>query len=157
MIGLAINPQNASIVRAVTAMGRSLQMRVVAEGVETDNEVKILLDLDCDEIQGYLIARPMPAGGVGQFLEADGNAVSESMIARRTVRLERIHQQDGRPRRREASSSHGAGDRGPAGPTPGPARAVHWKAPAPRYGGFWLRRRRSAGEHSACPGPLAAA
>jgi diguanylate cyclase (GGDEF)-like protein/PAS domain S-box-containing protein len=67
---LATNPQNASIVRAVAAMGRSLEMRVVAEGVETDHDADMLLDLDCDEIQGYLIARPMPAGDVGAFLDA---------------------------------------------------------------------------------------
>jgi EAL domain-containing protein (putative c-di-GMP-specific phosphodiesterase class I) len=51
-------------------MGRSLEMRVVAEGVETDHDADMLLDLDCDEIQGYLIARPMPAGDVGAFLDA---------------------------------------------------------------------------------------
>jgi diguanylate cyclase (GGDEF)-like protein/PAS domain S-box-containing protein len=66
---LATNPQNASIVRAVAAMGRSLEMRVVAEGVETDHDADMLLDLDCDEIQGYLIARPMPASDVGAFLD----------------------------------------------------------------------------------------
>lgn len=62
-------PQSASIVGAVAAMGRSLHMRVVAEGVETDHEADMLLDLECDEIQGYLIARPMPAAEVGGFLE----------------------------------------------------------------------------------------
>jgi EAL domain-containing protein (putative c-di-GMP-specific phosphodiesterase class I) len=66
---LGHNPQNASIVRAVAAMGRSLHMRVVAEGVETDHEANILNDLDCDEIQGYLIARPMPAREVEAFLD----------------------------------------------------------------------------------------
>jgi diguanylate cyclase (GGDEF)-like protein len=66
---LGRNPQNASIVRAVAAMGRSLHMRVVAEGVETDHEADILNDLDCDEIQGYLIARPMPAREVEAFLD----------------------------------------------------------------------------------------
>jgi EAL domain-containing protein (putative c-di-GMP-specific phosphodiesterase class I) len=50
-------------------MGRSLHMRVVAEGVETDHEADILNDLDCDEIQGYLIARPMPAREVEAFLD----------------------------------------------------------------------------------------
>jgi EAL domain-containing protein (putative c-di-GMP-specific phosphodiesterase class I) len=65
---LATNPQNESIVRAVAAMGRSLHMRVVAEGVETDREADILKGLDCDEIQGYLIARPMPAHDVVTFL-----------------------------------------------------------------------------------------
>jgi diguanylate cyclase (GGDEF)-like protein len=75
---LGHNPQNASIVRAVAAMGRSLQMRVVAEGVETDHEADILNDLDCDEIQGYLIARPMPAREVEAFL--DGHV---EIVARR--------------------------------------------------------------------------
>ena len=65
---LGQNPQNASIVRAVAAMGRSLHMRVVAEGVETDHEADILQDLECDEIQGYLIAKPMPADDVESFL-----------------------------------------------------------------------------------------
>jgi diguanylate cyclase len=65
---LADKPQNVSIVRAVAAMGRSLQMRVVAEGVETDHEAEMLQGLACDEIQGYLIARPMPAGEVSGFL-----------------------------------------------------------------------------------------
>ena len=69
---LATNPQNASIVRAVAAMGRSLQMRVVAEGVETNAEADILRGLDCDEIQGYLIARPMAQGDVGGFLAGVG-------------------------------------------------------------------------------------
>jgi diguanylate cyclase (GGDEF)-like protein/PAS domain S-box-containing protein len=65
---LASNPQNASIVRAVAAMGRSLHMRVVAEGVETDYEADLLTGLDCDEIQGYLISRPMRPGDVAMFL-----------------------------------------------------------------------------------------
>jgi diguanylate cyclase (GGDEF)-like protein/PAS domain S-box-containing protein len=65
---LAEKPQNVSIVRAVAAMGRSLQMRVVAEGVETDHEAELLKGLACDEIQGYLIARPMPASEVQRFL-----------------------------------------------------------------------------------------
>ncbi|HUF69862.1 MAG TPA: EAL domain-containing protein [Longimicrobiales bacterium] len=78
---LATNAQNASIVRAVAAMGRSLEMRVVAEGVETDHDADMLLDLDCDEIQGYLIACPMPAGDVGAFLDARPVASrSSSMI-----------------------------------------------------------------------------
>jgi len=60
--------QNASIVRAVASMGRSLQMRVVAEGVETQGQAKLLRELDCDELQGYLISRPMPAEDIEAFL-----------------------------------------------------------------------------------------
>ncbi len=53
------NPQNASIVQAVVSMGKSLQMRVVAEGVETIAQAEMLSALECDELQGYLISRPM--------------------------------------------------------------------------------------------------
>jgi EAL domain-containing protein (putative c-di-GMP-specific phosphodiesterase class I) len=67
---LASNPHNASIVRAVAAMGRSLKMRVVAEGVETDHEAELLKGLDCDEMQGHLIARPMDSSDVQAFLES---------------------------------------------------------------------------------------
>ena len=60
--------QNATIVRAVASMGKSLNMRVVAEGVETAAQARILKDLDCDELQGFLIAAPMPASKVEEFL-----------------------------------------------------------------------------------------
>jgi diguanylate cyclase (GGDEF)-like protein/PAS domain S-box-containing protein len=62
------NAQNASIVRAVAAMGKSLQMRVVAEGVETSYQADLLESLDCDELQGYLIARPMACSEIKKFL-----------------------------------------------------------------------------------------
>ncbi|MGH7444158.1 MAG: putative bifunctional diguanylate cyclase/phosphodiesterase, partial [Longimicrobiales bacterium] len=62
------NAQNASIVRAVAAMGKSLDMRVVAEGVETNLQADILKGLECDEIQGFLIARPMRVNDIAAFL-----------------------------------------------------------------------------------------
>ncbi len=77
--GLDQNDQNASIVRAVTAMGRGLQMRVVAEGVETSREAELLRSFDCDEMQGYLIAKPMPADQVAQYLS--GTTISRELDA----------------------------------------------------------------------------
>ncbi|MEX2284896.1 MAG: EAL domain-containing protein [Gemmatimonadota bacterium] len=68
VMDLPNNTQNASIVRAVAAMGKSLQMRVVAEGVETDLQADMLKGLDCDELQGYLIARPMDPSLIKGFL-----------------------------------------------------------------------------------------
>jgi len=62
--------QNVSIVRAVASMGKSLQMRVVAEGVETPGQARLLQQLDCDELQGFLIARPMPPTGIEEFLRS---------------------------------------------------------------------------------------
>jgi diguanylate cyclase (GGDEF)-like protein/PAS domain S-box-containing protein len=49
-----------AIVEAIIALGRSLHLRVIAEGVESHEQLARLLAYGCDEIQGYLIARPMP-------------------------------------------------------------------------------------------------
>lgn len=79
--GLESSEQNVSIVRAVASMGQSLQMRVVAEGVETCEQARILKDLRCDELQGYLIARPMPAGEVAGFLARSTQRPDDELAA----------------------------------------------------------------------------
>ncbi|WP_035384342.1 EAL domain-containing protein [Ferriphaselus sp. R-1] len=55
------DPDDAAIVRAVIAMGHNLNMRVLAEGVETVAQLESLRAMGCDEIQGYLLARPAPS------------------------------------------------------------------------------------------------
>lgn len=78
---LEAGSQNASIVRAVASMGKSLQMQVVAEGVETRCQATLLKELECDELQGFLIARPMPAAEIEAFLQ-DHPARIEDIVAR---------------------------------------------------------------------------
>ena len=49
------------MVDAVIKLAHALGLKVVAEGVETERQRDVLLGLRCDELQGYLFARPMPA------------------------------------------------------------------------------------------------
>jgi len=52
--------QSAAIIRAVIGLGRGLELPVVAEGVETQQQLTFLTDEACDEVQGYLVGRPLP-------------------------------------------------------------------------------------------------
>ena len=65
---LATNPDDAAIVRAIIQMARSLNLKTIAEGVETDAMVHLLRVFQCDEGQGYHFARPMPAAAFSEFL-----------------------------------------------------------------------------------------
>jgi EAL domain-containing protein (putative c-di-GMP-specific phosphodiesterase class I) len=57
-----------AIVAAVVNMARALALRVVAEGVETEEQLSILRDLGCDEHQGYLFSKPLPAAALGKHV-----------------------------------------------------------------------------------------
>jgi EAL domain-containing protein (putative c-di-GMP-specific phosphodiesterase class I) len=59
--GLPLNAENAAITNAITAIAHSLNLSVIAEGVETEAEAEFLRDLRCTVVQGYLHAKPMPA------------------------------------------------------------------------------------------------
>ena len=71
---LGRDADSAAIVRSVVALGHGLQMRIVAEGVETESQLEMLRSLGCDEFQGYLFARPMEAGAVPALLRRASNA-----------------------------------------------------------------------------------
>jgi EAL domain-containing protein (putative c-di-GMP-specific phosphodiesterase class I) len=58
---LTSDPNDAAIVRAILTLGHSLNLQVVAEGVETTEQLARLRDEGCDEVQGYYFGRPMPA------------------------------------------------------------------------------------------------
>lgn len=61
-------PDAAVIVSAVVGMGRQLGLNTLAEGVETESERRALLNAGCDDVQGYLLGRPMPASGIDELL-----------------------------------------------------------------------------------------
>jgi EAL domain-containing protein (putative c-di-GMP-specific phosphodiesterase class I) len=66
--GLPDDPRNTAIVQAIVAMARALNYRVVAEGVETFAQADSLRGYGCNEVQGFLYSRPVPAAEFGSLL-----------------------------------------------------------------------------------------
>jgi EAL domain-containing protein (putative c-di-GMP-specific phosphodiesterase class I) len=57
-----------SIVTAIISLAHAIDLKVIAEGVETPTQAQLLRLLRCDQIQGYLIARPQPASDIPPLL-----------------------------------------------------------------------------------------
>jgi len=68
--GLPLNTENAAITNAIVALAHSLNLTVVAEGVENEAEAEFLKDLRCRYVQGYLHARPMVAERFAEWRRA---------------------------------------------------------------------------------------
>ncbi len=66
---MLVQPDCAAIVKSVVGLARDLQIGVVAEGVETADQLECLRQISCDEVQGYLISRPVSANGVLALLD----------------------------------------------------------------------------------------
>ncbi|MFW2829222.1 EAL domain-containing protein [Sphingomonas sp. ID0503] len=62
------NPHDRAIVEAILALGRTLGLEVIAEGVETDEQERYLVSRGCEEAQGYRYGRPMPARAFCEYL-----------------------------------------------------------------------------------------
>jgi EAL domain-containing protein (putative c-di-GMP-specific phosphodiesterase class I) len=60
--GLGTSDQDPTIVSTVVDLAHKLGLRVVAEGVETEAELRAVEDMGCDEVQGFLLGRPAPPG-----------------------------------------------------------------------------------------------
>ncbi len=69
LAGIPQDTEHVAITRAILAMARSLGLKVVAEGVETEEQLQYLHEEGCDEFQGFLVCRPVPAEDFGRFLE----------------------------------------------------------------------------------------
>ena len=67
--GLTADGDDGSIVTAIVAMAKSLKLEVIAEGVETPEQLAFLARLHCDKYQGYLFSRPIPANDCIRLLE----------------------------------------------------------------------------------------
>jgi diguanylate cyclase (GGDEF)-like protein len=63
------NGSGRSVVRTILALARSFELTVVAEGVETHEELRLLRELGCDQVQGFLLAKPMPRDALTKVLQ----------------------------------------------------------------------------------------
>jgi diguanylate cyclase (GGDEF)-like protein/PAS domain S-box-containing protein len=75
-----VAPDDSIIVSAIIGMGRNIGLRVIAEGVETAEELAFLKANDCDEAQGYYFSRPVPAAEFVKLLACDDlvfNSIAE--------------------------------------------------------------------------------
>ena len=73
--------EDIAIIRAIVAMAHSLGIKVVAEGVETEAQHKVLKTAGCDQIQGYLISKPLPPMALDHWHTAKDTDFSESRAA----------------------------------------------------------------------------
>jgi len=71
---IAIDPDDAAIVAAVIAMAHGLRLKVIAEGVETADQLRFLRERNCDEIQGFYFSRPSSAVDIVAFAQRFGPA-----------------------------------------------------------------------------------
>lgn len=67
--GLTVNSKDEAIASAMVALGQKLQMRVIAEGVETPEQLDILRELGCDAFQGFLVSKPLAANDFAALLK----------------------------------------------------------------------------------------
>jgi len=65
---VSTDPDDAALVMAIVTLAHNLRLQVVAEGVETDEQLRFLHLLRCDEVQGYRFSKPLPANELEQLL-----------------------------------------------------------------------------------------
>jgi diguanylate cyclase (GGDEF)-like protein len=66
---ITTNSQDAAITKAVISMVHNMNLRVIAEGVETQSQLIYLMEKDCHECQGFYLSKPVPAHEICQFIE----------------------------------------------------------------------------------------
>ncbi|KAF0812871.1 putative signaling protein [Andreprevotia sp. IGB-42] len=81
-----LNVENASMTRATISMAHSLGISVVAEGVETVEQLSFLLQAGCEQIQGYYYSPPLPVSSCAQLLAHDGSLQLPKVVLNRNPR-----------------------------------------------------------------------
>ena len=70
---IATDPDDRAIINAVIAMAHNMKMKVIAEGVETEDQLNFLRQADCDEMQGFLYSKPLPPEKFSELAGINGS------------------------------------------------------------------------------------
>ncbi|HUB74587.1 MAG TPA: GGDEF domain-containing protein [Solirubrobacteraceae bacterium] len=81
--GLCASSEDSAIVKAIVEMCSALELRTVAEGVESEEQLARVRELGCDYAQGYFVCRPLPALEIGEFLRRRFAAAAPAKPSRR--------------------------------------------------------------------------
>ena len=68
-MNITTSPHDTAIIKSIITLAHSLDLKVIAEGVETEQQLEILREHECDEVQGYLFSKPVPADIFTQLLK----------------------------------------------------------------------------------------
>lgn len=68
---MELREENRKLVNAMIKLAHNLNLEVVAEGVETAGQLELLRDFGCDQVQGYLISRPLPIADLVAYLRSE--------------------------------------------------------------------------------------
>lgn len=77
---VASTPQNASIIKAIMTLGKGFNLRIIAEGVETQAQKDCLQSLKCEEIQGYFFSPPLPTVQATDFLANSRSLLADVLV-----------------------------------------------------------------------------
>jgi predicted signal transduction protein with EAL and GGDEF domain len=77
VMNLGRNPQSAAIIRAMIGLGHGLDISIVAEGVETQEQLSFLAEEACDQVQGYFIGKPAPIRDYAEWIGRTAPAIEK--------------------------------------------------------------------------------
>jgi len=76
---ITVEPDAAAIASTIVAMAHTLKLKVTAEGVETSEQVEFLRSIECDEIQGFIISKPLPNTEIPRLLENNATRIPDQI------------------------------------------------------------------------------